>query len=338
MSELALRRRRVRKSQPTSGDVHISVPLTNIAIAYEQKANAFICTQVFPVVPVSFQFNQYYKFDKGEWYRDEAKPRAPGTESSGSGFTLSQDDYSCKLIAHHKDVDDPTRANADSILSLDAAATRWVMRKMLIQRERKFLSSYFATGVWANEMQGVSSGESAGVSFRQWNDYTNSNPSADVEYAKRVILETTGYEVRTMTVSYAVVTVLRNHPHIKDQFKYTSAESINENMLARYFNVEKFVVSKGVYTTGKEGTAGTTQFMSGKHVLLTYAPDSPGIMEPSAGYIFSWSGLVGSENSGIRTKKFRMEHLASDRIEGESAYDMKRVSADLGFFLKDVVA
>lgn len=330
-------RSRVRKSQPTPGDVHISVPLTNISIAYAQKPGAFIADQVFPIIPVSQQFNQYWKFDKAEFYKDEAQLRAPGTESAGGGFTLSQDTYSCKTEAYHKDIDDPTRANADSVLSLDSAATRLVTTKMLIRRERRFLSTYFTTGVWANEITGVASGETLGTSFRKWSDLTNSDPLADVEYAKQTVLGTTGYELRTMTVSYKVMSTLRNHPKIRDQFKYTSANSINAEMMARYFDIEKFVVTKGVYSTGKEGQTATTQFMSGNHVMLTYAPDAPSLLEPSAGYIFQWAGLVGSEGSGIRIKKFREEKLESDRIEGQMSYDMKRVGADLGFFLNGAV-
>jgi hypothetical protein len=333
-----IRRSKVRKSQPTSGDVHISVPLTNISIAYMQDQNRFIADKVFPIVSVAQQFNQYYKFDKNEWYADEAQVRAPGTESAGSGFTLTTDNYACVTRAFHKDIDDPTRANADSVLSLDAAATRFVTNKMLISRERAFLSRYFTTGTWTNEVNGVASGEVAGVSYRKWSDYAGSDPLNDVELGKRTILGTTGYEITDMTVSYKVMSVLRNHPKIRDQFKYTSAESINEDMMARFFNVQKFNVSRGVFSTGNEGNAArATQFMAGDHVLLSYAPDSPSLMEPSAGYIFSWSGLVGSEGSGIRTKKFRMEELESDRVEGQMSFDMKRVAADLGYFLNGAV-
>ena len=330
-------RRSIRKSQPTSGDVHISVPLTNISIAYMQDQSKFIADKVFPTINVPQQFNQYYKFDKGEWYADEAQVRAPGTESAGSGFTLTTDNYSCVTRAFHKDIDDPTRANADSVLSLDTAATRFVTNKLLISRERLFLSKYFTTGVWANEITGVASGEVAGTSFRKWSDYAVSDPLNDVEYAKRTVLGSTGYEVRDMTVSYKVMSTLRNHPKIRDQFKYTSSDSINEAMMARFFNVENFYVTRGVYATGKEGAARTTQFMAGDHVLLSYSAPSPSLLEPSAGYIFNWSGLIGSEGSGMRIKMFRKEEIESDRVEGQMSFDMKRVASDLGFLLASAI-
>jgi hypothetical protein len=41
---------------------------------------------------------------------------------------------------------------------------------------------------------------------------------------------------------------------------------------------------------------------------------------------------------GARIKRFRMEELAADRVEGEMAFDMKLVGADLGIFFYDAIA
>jgi hypothetical protein len=60
-------------------------------------------------------------------------------------------------------------------------------------------------------------------------------------------------------------------------------------------------------------------------------------MTPSAGYIFDWAGFTGGGQQGQRIKTFRMEQLASDRVEIEAAFDMKRVASDLGVFFNDVL-
>jgi hypothetical protein len=41
---------------------------------------------------------------------------------------------------------------------------------------------------------------------------------------------------------------------------------------------------------------------------------------------------------GTRMKQFRLEAIASDRIEGEMAFDMKIVSSILGVFFASIVA
>ena len=61
-------------------------------------------------------------------------------------------------------------------------------------------------------------------------------------------------------------------------------------------------------------------------------------MTPSAGYSFSWNGYLGAGPDGNRVKQFRMENLASDRVELEIAFDMKLVAADLGYFFNGIVA
>jgi hypothetical protein len=73
-------------------------------------------------------------------------------------------------------------------------------------------------------------------------------------------------------------------------------------------------------------------------MLMRYAPSSPSLLTPSAGYTFVWSGYHGGNSEGIRMKNFRMEQIASDRLECEMTYDMKVVSPDMGMFFRTVIA
>ena len=61
-------------------------------------------------------------------------------------------------------------------------------------------------------------------------------------------------------------------------------------------------------------------------------------MEPSAGYTFTWNGLLGSSAFGTRVKRFDVPLKNSIRIEGEMAYDMKVISAEAGVFFGTLVA
>jgi len=61
-------------------------------------------------------------------------------------------------------------------------------------------------------------------------------------------------------------------------------------------------------------------------------------MLPSAGYTFSWTGYLGASQEGLRTLRFRMPQLRSDRVEGEMAYDQKVVAAELGVFFSAAIA
>ena len=117
---------------PTRGDVHVNRPLTNISIAYLQRAIAFISSQVFPNIPVQKQSDSYFTYSRADFNRDEATQRAPGAESAGGGYRLDADaTYSCRVNAYHKDVADQIRNNADSPLNLDREASEYVTLKAL---------------------------------------------------------------------------------------------------------------------------------------------------------------------------------------------------------------
>ncbi len=326
----------VFKGQPTPSDVHINYPLTNISVAYIQQDSDFIAGDVFPVVPVEQQTNSYYTYAKGDFWRDEARVRAPGTESAGSGFKPSTASYSCIVEAFHVDVDDQTRANADSVLQLDRVATILTTQKLLIRRERKWVTQFFAAGIWGTDVTGVTSGATAGTSFLQWN-LSTSTPNSDVDYAKGVIRAATGMTPNTLVIDFATFLTLRTNASIQNQFKYTTADSIDLAMMARYFGVDRVMVSKAVYTSGLEGGTQTTGFIAGKNALLCYVAPVPSLMMPSAGYTFAWSGYIGAGAYGVRFSKMRAELLKSDRIEGEMAFDQKVVATDCGFFFSGTI-
>lgn len=333
-------------SSPTAGDVHVNAPLTNMSIAYIQGANNFIADRVFPNIPVSKQSDRYYKYARGDFNRDEMKERAPGSESAGSGFDLDNTPtYYCPVYGFHKDVHDQIRANEDAVLNSDRDATIFVTQKAMIKRERMFASKYLATNVWDQEKEGAAAAATDAVVF--WND-ADSTPIEDIRTAKRNVLQATGFEPNKLTLGKAVYDSLVDHPDIIDRIKYGQTPGapamVNANSLAQLFEVDEVLVSKAIFNSGTKGvnytatqTAENSQFISGNHALLCYAAPNAGLMTPSAGYTFSWSGWFGASGTGHRIKRFRMEHLESDRIEIQMAFDQKVTGTDLGYFFKDVI-
>jgi len=327
---------------PTPGDVHVNQPLTNISIAFLQNASNFVATRVFPNIPVAKQSDRYYTYERGDFNRDEMQLRAPGTESSGGGYRLDNTPtYFANRYSFHKDIPDEVRSNADAVLNPDREATQYVTHKALIKREKLFVSSFFAQSVWANDYEGVSGAPSSGQ-VKQWNDAA-STPIEDIRGAKRAIAQSTGYEPNKLVVGRAVYDALLDHPDIIDRIKYGQAgvgspAMAGSDTLARLFNVDEVLVMNAVENTAKEGQSASHSFIGGKAALLVHAATSPGLMTPTAGYTFSWTGLLGSGADGNRIKSFRMEQIGCDRVEIDMSFDQKLVSADLGAFWRTVAA
>lgn len=323
--------------QPTSNQVHVDAILTNISVAYMQKAENFIADKVFPVVSVDKQSDKYFSYTKNDWLRDEAQVRTDGTESVGSGYNITTDTYYADVFAIHKDVGDQTRANADAPINVDREAAEFVTHRLMLRREIQFVTDFMADGVWGTSASGKASSPSTNE-FIQWSNYTTSDPIDNIEDGKQTILSVTGLEPNTLVLSYEAFRILKHHPDLVDRIKYTSAQTITEDMLARMFDIDRVLVSRSIKATNNEGATEAYAFTQGKTACLLYVPPNPGLLTPSAGYTFQWTGVSGGLGQNIGTSSFRLESLRATRIESELAFDHKVVGADLGYFFKDCVA
>ncbi len=327
---------------PYIGQVHVDRPLTNMSVAYIQTQEAFVCGKVFPYVPVDKKSDKYFVYNKDDWFRDDAQVRAPNTESAGGGYDLDNTpSYTCTVYAYHKDIDEQEEANQDIPLNAERDATQFVTRKLLLRQELQFVTDYFTTGVWTGGTSGTDVTPSP-----TWDDPT-STPIEDVQAQQLLVLTGTGFETNTFLMGFGVFQKLIRHPDVIDLIKYGAGPgnpaTANEAALAKIFNVERVLVSRSVKNTAGK-TPGQVNFTgaltAGKNALLCYVNPSPGIMQPSAGYIFMWKGISRGLGTTIASYRIPMPWLGLEnvRVEGEIAFQNKVVGADLGVFFSLCVA
>ena len=330
--------------QPTVQQVHVNTALTQIATAYYQDESFYVADKIFPMVPVVHQSDVYFVWTKQDWFRDEAQQRADGTESAGTGVNLTTATYTAKVWALHQDLGPQIRANADPAVDIDVASTKQLMQKMLIRRERFFATKYITTGVWGTDNVGTaaSSGGSPGTTTPVfWDDDANGDPFTDIAVGQITILQNTGFLPNTLLLGYSVYQALRKHPLVIDRIKYTSpafAGTVTEALLAQAFDVERVVVAKAVYNSAGENQSMTGNQIVGKNALLCYAAPQPGLMVPTAGYTFAWSGFTGLNSLGIRVAQIPMNWLGLGTIrnECEMSFDMLVVGSDLGYYFSGI--
>lgn len=333
---------------PTQSDLHVNVPLTNVSVAYIPKRSDYIATDVFPKVPVQKQSDIFWKYSKSDWRRTDVVKRAPGTESVGVGWNLETDTYYAQVYAVHKDIDDQVRANADSNFRLESDATKFITNQLLLKREVDFVNKHFlSTSGWAVTQTGVASGENNTSTFRQWNDAA-SDPLLDISRWVLDFRQLTGYSPNRLVLGPYVMNTLKNHPDLVDRIKYTQRGVVTEELVASLVGIPQVKVMYATQASTAQGLdaaiqdAGATYSFispsSGKVAWLGYSADSPSLMEPTAGYTFTWNGYLAGNSEGLRIKSFRMEHLASDRIEGEMTYDMKQIAPDMGVYVASPIA
>ena len=331
----------------TPSAVHIDAPLTNLTIAFLQDANGFIADRVFPKVSVAKTTDKYYIYNRADFNRvGQVQPRAPRTQAPRVGMSLSQDTYSAEVFSLATDFDFDTLANEDAALDIRSAGAQMLTHQLLIDREIKWATSYFGASIWGTDWTGVS-GAPTTNQVRQWSDYTNSSPIADVTNIMRTMqLKSGGFKPNVMVVGKEVRDALVNNPTILARLNggatVTNTALVTDAKLAEIFGVEEFLVMETVKNTAAEGLTEANAFIGGKSAAFYYRPRSAGLMVPSAGYTFTWDDLENASGHGITIKSYRGDYLAIDGVaevlEANLAYDHKVVSSDMGAFIATVVA
>ena len=322
---------------PTMQNAHVDRALTNISVSYLQDAKAFIADKVFPIIPVKRQSDIFYTYSKADFMRDEAQVRGAASESAGGDYGVeASDPYYCRKHSFHKDVTPEERVNYDEPLDADKDATDFVTQKMLIRREMQWASNFFKAGVWGTDITGA---EAAGEGQTIKWDLATSNPIKDVTDAAVKMASETGYKPNTLVLSPYAFYALKNHEDILDRIKYTQKGIVTEDLLATLFEVDRVFVAWSVVNSAAKGADANVDFIYGKHALLCYSAPRPALRTPSAGYVFAWTGLEGAGAFGNRIVRLPMDMLGLgvERIEGEMAFDVKKICGDLGVFFKDIV-
>lgn len=321
---------------PTATDVHVDTVLTNLSVAFMQDAQGYVADQIFPVVPVQKQSGKYFSYDRGDFLRSEMKRRAPGTESEGGGYRVSQDSYYADVWALHYDLDEQTRANYDEPLNAEDDAQAYLSTQALLRKDKEWVTSFFTTGLWTGDQTGVNSAPGANQ-FLRWN-VALSAPIASLRAQMLAIQLRTGFRPNTLVIGQEVWNVLADHPDFIERVKYSERAIIGPDLLAAVLEIDKVLVVTAVENSAAEGQTAAYAAIAGKHAWLGYVAPNAGLRTPSAGYTFSWVGYAGASAMGSTIGRIEMPWIKSERFEIELAFDFKVVAPELGVFFSTAVA
>lgn len=322
---------------PTAQQVHIDYALSNLSVAYLQEAPP-ISDRLFPRVPVDFQSNKYFLWSKGDFFRDDARKRAPGDDFAQMKLGLTTDSYFADQYALEYPIYDEVVANEDAAVRLRENGTRVLTAKLMMRKDRAFAADFCTTSVWGTDITGVASAPGTSQVL-QWNDAA-SDPAGDLQTAMETILNATG-EIpglrMKLLIGSAVRAALVNHPDAIDRIKYVQRADVAavDGILGSWLGVDELVVARKRYTTSAEGVTDTFSAVIGKVALLVAVPDSPALEMPSAGYTFEWN--EGGKGP-MYVESYRYEPKKADILRGITHFDQKVVASSLGYFWNTIVA
>lgn len=321
---------------PTSREGHIDVPLTRMSVAYIQSEGAGFADKFAPNVPVNKQSGKFLKYDKGDFFRDDARPRAPGAEAAVIDFGTTWADYSCSRYSVAYDQADEVRDNYTEPLDADKAGSAIVTQKMIIKRDRAFAASMLTTGVWGSDQTGVSGSPSTNE-FKQF-DLSGSAPRLVLTQQIRAIQKRTGKKPNKLLVGPEVYDVLIQHADFTSVIQYSQGGVVTADILASILGLKEVIVAETVYNAAARGQTTDMAFAAGKVMLLGYVDPNPGLETVTAAATFSWSkyDLVKPGAAGI--KRIRIEPREVDRLEGSAYFEHNAVAADAATYFASAVS
>jgi hypothetical protein len=320
---------------------HYDPLLTNVALVYAQDAAGFVADKVFPPVEVSLASGTYWSFGKGNFFRDEVQVRPMGGRSPLVTYSATRLTYQVEEESLATFLDERERANASPGNDPEAAKIRLITNQQLIHRDKKWANAYFKSGVWSADIPGHATLEDATHTVF-WN-LSTSVPITTVRKRRRAIMQATGKAPNVLVIGSDVEMALLDNAQILARINGGTTPQdpamIDDALLSRVFGI-RVVTATAINNTADEGQTDTMAFIvDSKSALLAYATPSPSIEEPSAGYIFAWNGLLGSDAFSPTTPVLSWHDTPShsDFYEVRMAYTPKIVASDLGVFFPAVV-
>lgn len=321
-------------AQPNVKDLLVEGPLRNVSIQYRNQR--YIADRVFPIIDRIDPKAKIARYLKGAWFRDEAQIRGPGSRAVRGGYPVDFISIATDEYAFAKEVTDEDRRFAKSQnappLMPDQDALEFCADKIDLKKE-VVTAAAVTTGTWSS----VAGEDAAGL----WspNDATNTFV-LDVLTRIETIRSNTGIMPNRMIIDHATYNKLKMNDALLERIQYTQTGVLTSALLAAMFDLEEIYIATTIKNTAVETKAGTEFTTSnvweknaGKgSAFLYYAPRTPGLKVPSAGYM---ARPAYEDGQPRRVTRWREAAEHQDVYEVAEECDIVQTGADLGFFWYD---
>lgn len=332
-------------TQIAKGAFKPNIYLTNMSMAFFQAQDKYVAKSLFPMLPVQLSTASYYKFSKAELARDNVRRKPQFGKVDPAIMGITDDSYRCYVDQVIVGLDqistlDFGRSKAPGVADPRRAKAKFIAEQMNIHLDVLFAKSFFQSGVWANEWTGGAAHSSASKIFIKFND-DNCDPVVLFDELCTNIELQGRRRPNKLGLGVNAYNALKNNPSILERVKFggstANPATVNQNVLAQLFGLEKVVVLASTYNAAELGEEEDMQFTCEPNdAILVYTTDTPAIDEPTAGYIFTWD-MLGDGNF-MPTLQYEGEGgTHTEFMEGLMATDMKKTSDDLAVYLHECV-
>lgn len=322
--------------------------LTEIAVQDLQADQDFITPQIFPIVNVDAPAGSFKVWNRGSLLRPEFRDHAYGDRPVLASYKTDQGVYSTVHRSLGKAITPTDRASAFDPLEPEKGAVSFITTQARLDIDLRWTDAYFKDGVWSWQYQGVNASPDTSADTPEFLQFDQ--PGVKVAQFVRGRAERmrrmTGTKPNVLVVGADVHACLIFDEDIVDRVKYTQKGIADADLLAAFFDVQRYIVAGGVHNDAKEGQADTFEYnVEPDGMLLCFAAPRPSKDVPSAGYTFNWRRLhqafEGEQNPILNELAIIRRVYNSESgniiIQGHHATGINIVAPDLGMYFKNVV-
>lgn len=313
----------------TGRDVHIDIPLSNVAIAY--RPEGMIADMIAPIVTVPKQSDAYYVWNQADAFRPENDNRAPATEANVMTRSISSGTFFCKNYAlkERTPYEDLENADASFVFISRQARAEAVKDKLMLNMEYR-VAMQCTSGSNVGSYTTVASA---------WTTKTTalSNPVGNIQTALNNVQDATGYRPNSMIIGAYAWRLLREHADMVERvygsLSPTGGRIVAVEQAKQLFELERLLVGGTYYNTAQEGQTMSLSGLWNDNVLVYYAPMTPRIDKPSFMYGFRWNAIQGMS---MQAEVFQLPRAKAEEVQLGYYQDEKITAANLAFLIKGV--
>lgn len=311
----------------TGRDLHVDQNLTQMAINY--RPVGMIADQIFPIIPVDKETDQYPVFSQAEAFAIENTLRARGTKAHKVTRSVSSDNYSAKnyALAHSMPIEDWVNMDAAYAFELQNGASQYLLDKLLLDWDRRVLSK-------------IGSATNVSTGFLPASSWTGANgdPVTQLFQVIEQVHNTTAYRPNRMIFGWRAANFFRRNQQVRNFLLGTNngGGTVSEQQIAGIFDIEKVMIARAFYNTAAEGRAlNLSNTFPSDAVLAYYCPPTPSRVAPSFAYTFRWQAPGLPAPLSVERHPYDTKTKTQD-IEVGFYQDEKITSSALGALLLGV--
>jgi hypothetical protein len=165
----------------------------------------------------------------------------------------------------------------------------------------------------------------------QWNDYANSDPFDDIQTGIDTVKLAAGVTPNKLILGYQVWSKLRHHPDLLGRLSVASVRVLTRQLLADLLEIEEVLIADGTYNTADEGQTASMGYVWGKHAILVYVTNNPGIRKMNLGYTLQVA-------DARYVDRWDEPAVKAEFVRANDYYEEKLVAAEAGYLIKSAVA